>query len=437
MQFSDFNLSAHLKNQLAVNQFVTPTPVQEAAIPPAMEGKDVLATAQTGTGKTLGFLLPAMERLLATKGKHPAVLILTPTRELAQQVEKQYAQLAGKSLQRAATLIGGASESNQIRDLKAGARLIVATPGRLEDFLERRLIDLKRIEVLVLDEADRMLDMGFIPAIRRIVAKLPRQRQTMCFSATIDPAVAHLLDEILTNPVRLSFGSTQQTASNVRLVAYEVDADQKASLVHRVISEQEGQSLVFVGTKRRTEHVAKRLDRAGISVAVLHGDRSQSQRNRALEDFQRGRARVLVATDVASRGIHVDNIAQVINYDMPKMTEDFIHRAGRTGRAGANGLAATFYTPLERREFQRFERVLNRKIERVVLASDSGLDREERGQMVNHAPVLRMATVAPNKPRGKAHSNGKNNGRSSGKAPATAPQQRVYLEGERLQRYAN
>ncbi len=433
MQFSELNLSSHLKNQLAVNQFVTPTPVQEAAIPPAMEGKDVLATAQTGTGKTLGFLLPAMERLLATKGKHPAVLILTPTRELALQVEKQYAQLAGKSLPRAATLIGGASENNQIRDLKAGARLIVATPGRLEDFLERRLVDLKRIEVLVLDEADRMLDMGFIPAIRRIVAKLPRQRQTMCFSATIDPAVAHLLDEILTNPVRLSFGSTQQTASNVRLVAYEVDADQKASLVHRVVSEQEGQSLVFVGTKRRTEHVAKRLDRAGISVAVLHGDRSQSQRNRALEDFQRGRARVLVATDVASRGIHVDNIAQVINYDMPKMTEDFIHRAGRTGRAGASGLAATFYTPLERREFQRFERALNRKIERVVLANDNGLDREERGQMVNHAPVLRMATVAPTKPRGKARSNGK----SHGKAPAAAPQQRVYLEGERLQRYAN
>jgi ATP-dependent RNA helicase RhlE len=437
MQFSELNLSAHLKNQLAVNQFVTPTPVQEAAIPPAMEGKDVLATAQTGTGKTLGFLLPAMERLLATKGKHPAVLILTPTRELALQVEKQYAQLAGKSLPRAATLIGGASESNQIRDLKAGARLIVATPGRLEDFLERRLIDLKRIEVLVLDEADRMLDMGFIPAIRRIVAKLPRQRQTMCFSATIDPAVAHLLDEILTNPVRLSFGSTQQTSSNVRLIAYEVDADQKASLVHRVITEQEGQSLVFVGTKRRTEHVAKRLDRAGISVAVLHGDRSQSQRNRALEDFQRGRARVLVATDVASRGIHVDNIAQVINYDMPKMTEDFIHRAGRTGRAGATGVAATFYTPLERREFNRFEKTLNRKIERVVMASDSGLDREERGQMVNHAPVLRMATVAPTKPRGKAGSNGRNRGKSHGNAPATAPQQRVYLEGERLQRYAN
>ncbi|ACO33748.1 MULTISPECIES: DEAD/DEAH box helicase [Acidobacterium] len=430
MQFSELNLSSHLKNQLAVNQFVTPTPVQEAAIPPAMEGKDVLATAQTGTGKTLGFLLPAMERLLATKGKHPAVLILTPTRELALQVEKQYAQLAGKSLPQAATLIGGASENNQIRDLKAGARLIVATPGRLEDFLERRLIDLKRIEVLVLDEADRMLDMGFIPAIRRIVAKLPRQRQTMCFSATIDPAVAHLLDEILTNPVRLSFGSTQQTSSSVRLIAYEVDADQKAALVHRVVTAEEGQSLVFVGTKRRTEHVAKRLDRAGISVAVLHGDRSQSQRNRALEDFQRGRARVLVATDVASRGIHVDNIAQVINYDMPKMTEDFIHRAGRTGRAGATGVAATFYTPLERREFNRFEKTLNRKIERVMIASDSGLDREERGQMVNHAPVLRMATVAPTKPRGK--------GKGKSKAPAAAaPQQRVYLEGERLQRYAN
>jgi ATP-dependent RNA helicase RhlE len=427
MQFSELNLSSHLKQQLARNKFVTPTPVQEAAIPPAIDGKDVLATAQTGTGKTLGFLLPAMERLLASTGsKHPEVLILTPTRELAQQVEKQYTQLAGKSLPRAATLIGGSSESNQIRDLKAGARLIVATPGRLEDFLERRLIDLRRIDVLVLDEADRMLDMGFIPAIRRIVAKLPKQRQTMCFSATIDPSVAHLLDEILRNPVRLTFGSTQQTATNVKLVAYEVDQDQKAALIHRVVSEETGQSLVFVGTKRRTEHVAKRLDRAGISVAVLHGDRSQSQRNRALDDFQRGRARVLVATDVASRGIHVDNIAQVINYDMPKMTEDFIHRAGRTGRAGNSGLAATFFTPIERREFLRFERALNRKIERVVIEGASNLAREERGHLVTSAPAIKMASVSPAKRQGK----------NKGKAPVQQ-QQRVYLEGERLQRYAN
>ena len=426
MQFSELNLSSHLKQQLARNQFVTPTPVQEAAIPPAMEGRDVLATAQTGTGKTLGFLLPAMERLLASKGRHPAVLILTPTRELALQVEKQYTQLAGKALPRAATLIGGASESNQIRDLKAGARLIVATPGRLEDFLERRLIDLRRIDVLVLDEADRMLDMGFIPAVRRIVAKLPKQRQSMCFSATIDPAVTHLLDEILRNPVRLTLDSTQQTASNVQLLAYEVDPDQKAALVHRVVSEEQGQSLVFVGTKRRTEHVARRLSKAGVLVALIHGDRSQSQRNRALEDFQRGRVRVLVATDVASRGIHVDNIAQVINYDLPKMAEDFIHRAGRTGRAGNSGIAATFYTPIERRDFLRFERALNRKIERVVIEGASNLDREERGQLVTKAPALKVASVAAAKRRG----------RNTGKVPAP-PQQRVYLEGERLQRYAN
>ncbi len=425
MQFSELNLSSHLKQQLARNQFVNPTPVQAAAIPPAMEGRDVLATAETGTGKTLAFLLPAMERLLASQGKHPAVLILTPTRELALQVEKQYAQLAGKALPRAATLIGGASENTQIRDLQAGARLVVATPGRLEDFLERRLIDLRRVEVLVLDEADRMLDMGFIPAVRRIVAKVPKQRQTLCFSATIDPAVAHLLDEILHNPVRLSFGSTQQTSSNVRLLAYEVDPDQKASLVHRVVTEEEGQLLVFVGTKRRTEHVARRLSKAGIPVAMIHGDRSQSQRNRALEDFQRGRARVLVATDVASRGIHVDNIAQVINYDLPKMTEDFIHRAGRTGRAGNTGVAATFYTPIERREFLRFERALNRKIERVVIEGASNLDREERGHVVTTAPALKVAAVAPVKRKGRS------------KAPTAPLQQRVYLEGERLQRYAN
>lgn len=426
MQFSELNLSSHLKQQLARNQFVTPTPVQASAIPPAMEGKDILATAETGTGKTLGFLLPAMERLLASKGKHPSVLILTPTRELALQVEKQYAQLAGKALPRAASLIGGANENPQIRDLQAGARLVVATPGRLEDFMERRLIDLRRIEVLVLDEADRMLDMGFIPAVRRIVAKVPKQRQTMCFSATIDPAVAHLLEEILRNPVRLSFGSTQQTSNSVRLLAYEVDPDQKAALVHRVVTEEQGQSLVFVGTKRRTEHVARRLNKAGVPVALIHGDRSQSQRNRALEDFKQGRARVLVATDVASRGIHVDNIAQVINYDLPKMTEDFIHRAGRTGRAGNTGIAATFYTPIERRDFLRFERALNRKIERVAIEGASNLDREERGHLVKTAPALKVASVAPSK---------RKNDRSS--KMAAPPQQRVYLEGERLQRYAN
>ncbi len=426
MQFSELNLSTHLQQQLARNQFVTPTPVQAAAIPPAMEGRDVLATAQTGTGKTLGFLLPAMERLLASKGRHPAVLILEPTRELALQVEKQYAQLAGKALPRAASLIGGANENPQIRDLEAGARLIVATPGRLEDFLDRRLIDLRRIEVLVLDEADRMLDMGFIPAVRRIVAKLPKQRQTMCFSATNDPAVAHLLDELLRNPVRMAFGSTQQTATNVRLIAYEVDPDQKAALVHRVVSEEQGQSLVFVGTKRRMEHVARRLSKAGVQVALIHGDRSQSQRNRALEDFQKGRARVLVATDVASRGIHVDNIAQVINYDLPKMTEDFIHRAGRTGRAGNSGVAATFYTPIERRDFLRFERALDRKIERMVLEGANMLDREERGHMVTAAPELRVASVASSKRRGKG-----------GSATSAAPQQRVYLEGESIRRYAN
>lgn len=426
MQFSEINLSSHLQQQLARNQFVTTTPVQAAAIPPAMEGKDILATAETGTGKTLGFLLPAMERLLASKGKHPSVLILTPTRELAQQVEKQYAQLAGKALPRAATLIGGANENPQIRDLQSGARLVVATPGRLEDFLERRLIDLRKIEVLVLDEADRMLDMGFIPAVRRIVAKVPKQRQTLCFSATIDPAVSHLLNEILRDPVRLSFGSTQQTSTNVRLLAYEVDPDQKAALVHRVVTEELGQSLVFVGTKRRTEHVARRLTKAGVSVALIHGDRSQSQRNRALEDFKQGRARVLVATDVASRGIHVDNIAQVINYDLPKMTEDFIHRAGRTGRAGNSGIAATFFTPIERRDFLRFERTLNRKIERVVMEGASDLDREERGHLVTTAPAIKVASV----------SSSKRKTRSGTKMPST-PQQRVYLEGERLHRYAN
>ncbi|MBW4027993.1 DEAD/DEAH box helicase [Acidipila rosea] len=417
--FSELNLSSNLKKQLAALNFVTPTPVQDAAIPQAMEGKDVHATAQTGTGKTLSFLIPAIERLQKTQGKHPAVLVLVPTRELALQVEKQYRDLVGRYLPKAAVVIGGASEKGQISDLRGGARVVIATPGRLEDLLERRMLKIDKIEMLILDEADRMLDMGFVPAIRRIVSKIPKERQTLCFSATVDPAVAHLLAEVLRNPVRLSFGSTQKTSSSVKLIAYEVEQSQKAALIHRVVSNEAGQSLIFVGTKRRTEDVARKLERAGVSVAVMHGDRSQSQRNRALESFQKGRAQVLVATDVASRGIHCDNIAQVINYDLPKMAEDFIHRAGRTGRAGATGIAASFYTPIERREIARFERSLDLKIERIAIKEN--LVREQRGQMVDTAKLKFAGAPAPTR--------GKSGGRRN--MPAG-----VYLEGESLQKYA-
>ena len=393
--FTELPISPYLQSRLAAAEFINPTEVQAAAIPHAIAGKDVLATAQTGTGKTLAFLIPIIEKLLANPGKSVEALVLVPTRELAMQINKQYEQLRGKKLPPAALLIGGTKERAQIESLRRGARLVVATPGRFEDLLDRRLFQISGVNTLVLDEADRMLDMGFIPAIRRIVGQLPRARQTMCFSATLDPAVAHLVHDYLRTPVRLAFGSTRKAADNVDLTAYQVEADQKLALLLRLLDEEEGRSLVFVRTKRATERLAQKLQRSGVRVSVIHGDRTQSQRNSALAGFQQGKSQVLVATDVASRGIHVDNIAQVINYDLPNMAEDFIHRAGRTGRAGLSGNAITFFTPLERSDLNAIERNLQLKIRRVNAGAD--LDREERVKPVD---VSQMVPV-PVKPGSK------------------------------------
>lgn len=376
LKFTELPISPYLQDRLRAAEFTNPTEVQAAAIPHALTGKDVVATAQTGTGKTLAFLIPVMEKLLAQPESRLGALVLVPTRELAQQIGNEYEKLRGKKLPVAALLIGGASERAQLQAVRKGARLIVATPGRFEDLLDRKLITLDGIKTLVLDEVDRMLDMGFIPAIRRIVAQLPRTRQTLCFSATLEPSVAHLIHDYVRNPVRLSFGSTQKASDTVDLVAYQVQADQKLALVKRLLKEEGGRTLIFVRTKRATERLGDKLKRDGFNVCVLHGDRTQSQRTNALTAFQEGKSRVLVATDVASRGIHVDDIAHVINYDLPAIPEDFIHRVGRTGRAGATGSAATFFTGLERSDLARLERTLQIKMRRGQV--DSDLSREER-----------------------------------------------------------
>ncbi len=421
--FAELPLSKELKKQIALCGFETPTEVQHAAIPHGISGKDIFATAQTGTGKTLAFLIPAIERLLLQKSAQgqPSVLVLVPTRELAMQVAKVYDEIAPRKLGPAALIMGGASEQTQIRALKNGARIVVATPGRFEDLLKRRFLKLDRIELLVLDEADRMLDMGFVPAIRRIVKQLPKQRQSMCFSATADPSVASVVEEILREPVRLSFGHTSRAVESVTLKAYEVDQNQKASLLAKVLGAESGQVLVFVATKRNTERVAEKLERGGFNVDVIHGDRSQSQRNRALDSFQRGRTQILIATDVASRGIHVDNIALVVNYDLPNIPEDFIHRVGRTGRAGNSGVAVTFCTPVERRDLAKFERVLQVKMERIRTGGD--LEREQRGRPVD---TEKLRFVPAQRQQGK-----QGKGRSSSKTPAA-----FLLEGESLQRYS-
>ncbi|HTZ47224.1 MAG TPA: DEAD/DEAH box helicase [Verrucomicrobiae bacterium] len=370
--FSELALSPSLKERLTAAQFSTPTPVQAAAIPQALQGKDVIATAQTGTGKTLAFLIPLMENLSVQGTPGIAALVLVPTRELAMQVVAQYDALKGKHVQPAALVVGGLPEKRQLDAIRRGARLVVATPGRLEDYLDRKLVSLAGVKTLVLDEADRMLDMGFLPAIRRIASVLPKVRQTLCFSATMDGAIAQLVRDYTKNPVRLSFGSTLKPSENVRLQAFEVADGEKPELLWNLLNEQNGRCLIFSRTKRGTERIAKSLNRQGIHAAMIHGDRSQSQRTAALTGFQRGQYRVLVATDVAARGIHVQDIAHVINYDLPDVAENFIHRIGRTGRAGERGVASTFFVRDQRTELFQLERTLGIRMERVSASGGSG-----------------------------------------------------------------
>jgi len=378
--FSELSISPYLKERISSSGFSVPTPVQTAAIPPALEGKDVLATAQTGTGKTLAFLIPVIERLLHRNKPGIAALVLVPTRELAMQVLDQYNALRGKQLAAAALVVGGLAEAQQLKAIRNGAQVIVATPGRLEDYMDRNLMDFRHLQMLVLDEADRMLDMGFLPAIRRIAGALPRERQTMCFSATMEGDMARLVKDYTKNAVRIALGSTLKPAENVRLHAYEVAANGKLELLRRLLIQESGRCLVFSRTKRGTEKIAKGLQREGIAAATIHGDRSQSQRTAALTGFQQGRYRVLVATDLAARGIHVEQIAHVINYDLPEVAENFIHRVGRTGRAGKHGLASTLFGNDQRSDLYQLERALGIKMERIAmdgLATDNSDRRRE------------------------------------------------------------
>jgi ATP-dependent RNA helicase RhlE len=358
-QFSQFSLSPALMARLEANQFKIPTPVQAAAIPPALEGRDVLATAQTGTGKTLSFLIPIVEMMQKTEARDACALIVLPTRELAMQIEKSFRAIRTSQAQSVALVVGGMSEQDQLQTIRRGARLIVATPGRLEDFLKRKLVRLAGVRILVLDEVDRMLDMGFEPAIRRIVSMIPKERQTLCYSATLEGTVKEVSRNYLNNPARVEIGSTMKPAENVELRAFSVDADKKQELLEHLLNADKGSFLVFVRTKHGADRVARRLIRSGHAAVQIHGDRSQSQRNSALRNFSEGRHRVLVATDVAARGIDVANVAQVVNFDLPKVAEDFVHRVGRTGRASAKGVASTFAGPAERGDLRKIERALS------------------------------------------------------------------------------
>jgi ATP-dependent RNA helicase RhlE len=368
-QFSELTLAAPLQKNLARNLFVTPTPVQAKAIPPALTGVDVIATAQTGTGKTLAFLIPIIERLSPEKSRGVRALVLAPTRELALQIADSFLKVSADTGLRAAVVVGGMNERTQLNALQRGAQLVIATPGRLEDFLNRKLIDLKRVSVSVLDEADRMLDMGFLPAIEKILSALPKERQSLFFSATMDTPVERLIKRFSTDPVRIAINSAAaKTPEKVDLHLYEIDSNLKTPLLRHILDQEDGSFLVFARTKHGTDRLAKKLSASGVRAVAMHGDRTQNQRNQALAGFRDGRYRVLVATDVAARGIHVDSVAHVVNYDLPQAPQDFIHRVGRTGRAGQQGLASTFMSRSERGDVKRIERECNVRLMRRELS---------------------------------------------------------------------
>ncbi len=386
--FNDFKISDSLKDRLAAAGFVKPTPVQAGAIPPALEGDDILATASTGTGKTLSFLVPMIERLEDISApsnklkKNPVLaLILLPTRELAMQVLEHYHKICPQLKSDAVLVCGGLNENPQIEALQRGPRLVVATPGRLEDYLDRRLVKLGEVDMLVLDEVDRMLDMGFLPAIRRIVGALPKDRQTMCYSATLDGNIRNIVRDYVHEPVRVEIGQTSRPSDRVELRVYTVMQDQKLSQLDRMLTEEEGSYLVFSRTKHGADRIGRKLEKLGHKTEIIHGDRSQSQRSMALKRFADGKARILVATDVAARGIDISHIAHVVNYDLPNASDDFVHRIGRTGRAGAKGIATTFVTPLEKRDAKKLEQEL--KIQFEWRVADKDLAKEERNTPID------------------------------------------------------
>jgi ATP-dependent RNA helicase RhlE len=355
--FSTLGLSAHSLHAVERAGYRTPTPIQRDAIPPALAGRDVIGCAATGTGKTAAYVLPLIERLTGRSGT--LALVLGPTRELVQQIVEHFATLAqGRGL-RAAEVIGGLGFGPQISALRNRPHIIVATPGRLIDHLGRGTARLDAVEMLVLDEADRMLDMGFRPQLDRILLRVPRKRQTLLFSATIGGEVGEFARQHLSDPVRVEISRSGTVAERAAQAAYLIAQNDKPALLLALLAQDRASTLVFTRTRRRADRVARALEREGLATAAIHADRSQSQRRRALDAFKAGTVRVLVATDIAARGLDVEEIGHVINFDLSHVPEDYVHRVGRTARASAAGRASSFVAPEEMsllREIERFTR---------------------------------------------------------------------------------
>ncbi|QQR84015.1 DEAD/DEAH box helicase [Candidatus Peregrinibacteria bacterium] len=359
MNFTQLGLDAPILNILNKLQFHTPTPIQAQAIPDGLRGEDIIGVAQTGTGKTLAFSLPMIQRLIRHKGRG---LILLPTRELAIQVEETLQKVAKSFGIRTAMIIGGAPINRQIQDLNKNPHVIIGTPGRIIDHIEKKTIPLSDVNILVLDEADRMLDMGFAPQIKRILQVIPKERQTMLFSATMPTEIVKIANEHMKRPTHVEVAPQGTTAERVHQEIYIVTRNQKSDLLKVILSQYSGSMIVFNRTKYGAKKINRDINRMGHKAAEIHSNRSLGQRKEALEGFKSGRYRVLVATDIAARGIDVEAIEVVVNYDVPEHAEDYVHRIGRTGRAGKEGHAITFIMPSEGDKLYKIERLINAKL---------------------------------------------------------------------------
>ena len=404
MKFSQLGLAAAQLRACESLGYIEPTPIQRQAIPVILSGRDLIGCAETGTGKTAAFLLPIIQRLSERPRPGVRVLILAPTRELALQIQKNYCELNQVKAHRSVIAIGGTNIRKQIAELRRGAGVMIATPGRLLDLTERQAVDLSAIEMLVLDEADRMLDMGFLPAIKRVLAMLPTERQTLLFSATMSPEIETLARATMKQPALAEVARRGSTAATVQQTAYHVPQENKTALLLDLLEgehqdENFERVLVFTRTRRAAERLSHILRARNHRVNRIHADRSQPQREAALQEFRDGRAKVLVATDIAARGLDVDSVSHVINYDVPAAPEDYVHRVGRTGRAGKPGQAITIMAPVDELSMRAIERLTGQKVKRIVRPGFGSSPALAAATAASFAGGPRRSTVRSFRPR--------------------------------------
>ena len=394
MNFSQLGLTGEQLRACESLGYKTPTPIQTKAIPTILSGQDLIGCAETGTGKTAAFLLPILQKLNERTRPGLRVVVLAPTRELALQIQKNYTELNVRKTNRSVVVIGGANIRTQVADIRRRPAVVIATPGRLLDLIERQVLNLSTVDTLVLDEADRMLDMGFLPAIKRVLAVLPAKRQTLLFSATMSSSIESLARATMTQPKLVEVSRRGQAADMIEQTAYSVAQENKTKLLLDLLERESGQDslervLVFTRTRRGSERLSHILKARNHSVNRIHADRSQPQREAALREFRDGRARVLVATDIAARGLDVDSVSHVINYDVPQAPEDYVHRVGRTGRAGNFGKAITIVTPVDELSMRAIERLTGQPVKRVVPEGLGGSHLATAGSGKAFAPFAR------------------------------------------------